>query len=578
MRSFLPGARRAVLIGLALAGVAQTASAGYNRPAYIDGCRSADGRFEIVAEAKVKGSSPHGPNEWEFVWKDNQTGATHRMPAQGVQGGAIYAQLFIAPDGETFALWNHMIQYWPTKSQMNSGQLVPTMEPPGEEEKFRGLDVHKKRVIIYRKDGSIVKELGVADFLAGDEWKSVIVNFYYVSWLREYKGLQWKTTPRPQYAFCRVSPDYTVLEFQPVGARGAGPRVVRVSLTDGRILGPDEKLTDPAKIPVRPFVGEDALPKFHPAWVENYVPSLDPVRKAGEFRVVSVAEAFPVSQARPVKPVKFGEVKQLAAGYQQADTPSVLPQFAGRKEPSVLFADNKKKELFRFVLGGAGAAAEPVSTEAGRGRIGPDDRTFYCLHGGKLAAWDLASKDAKPVILCEKAANDREFSINDLAVSSRGIVYFTTLKDPEKGRLSAFDPRTGKVTVFFDGEQDEKFHNPNGIALDPAERFLYVGISNYAKPGRAGVYCFPIRGDGSLDVATGSQAAWVPVKGDGIAVHKSGDVFLTTEGKVECFDVYGRSRGHVAVPKGPATNLCFSPDGRTLYFTSWEALYSVTVE
>jgi hypothetical protein len=135
-------------------------------------------------------------------------------------------------------------------------------------------------------------------------------------------------------------------------------------------------LTDPAKIPVRPFVGEDALPKFSPAWVENYVPSLDPVRKAGEFRVVSVAEAFPVSQARPVKPVKFGEVKQLAAGYQQADTPSVLPQFAGRKEPSVLFADNKKKELFRFVLGGAGAAAEPVSTEAGRGRIGPDGRTF----------------------------------------------------------------------------------------------------------------------------------------------------------------------------------------------------------
>lgn len=578
MRSFLSRARRAVLIGLALAGVAQTASAGYNRPVYIDGCRSADGRFEIVAEAKVKGASPHGPNEWEFVWKDNQTGATHRMPARGIQGGAIYGQLFIAPDGETFALWNHMTQYWPTKSQANSTHLLPTAEQPGEEEKFRGLDVHKKRVIIFRKDGSIVKELGVADFLTGDEWKSVIVNFYYTSWLREYDGLKWKTTLRPHYAFYQVSPDYTVLEFLPVAARGAAPRVVRVSLTDGRILGPDEKLTDPAKIPVRPFVGEDALPKFDPAWIENYVPSLDPVRKAGEFRVVSVAEAFPVEQARPVKPVKFGHVKQLAAGYQQADTPSVLSQFAGRKEPSVLFADNKKKELLRFVPGGEGAAAELISAEAGRGRIGPDGHTFYGLHGGKLAAWGLAAKSAKPVILCEKAANDREFSINDLAVSSRGIIYFTTLKDPEKGRLSAFDPRTGKVTVVFDGEQDEKFHNPNGIALDRAERFLYVGISSYENPGRAGVYCFPIRGDGSLDVAAGRQAAWVPVKGDGIAVHNSGDVFLTPEGKVECFDVYGRSRGHVAVPKGTATNLCFSPDGKTLYFTSWESLYAVNVE
>ena len=118
-------------------------------PASIDGCRSADGRFEIVAEAKVKGPRPHGPNEREFVWKDNQTGATH---------------------------------------------LLPTAEQPGEEEKVRGLDVHKKRIIIFRKDGSIVKELGVADFLTGDEWMSMIVNFYYTSWLREYDGLKWKTT------------------------------------------------------------------------------------------------------------------------------------------------------------------------------------------------------------------------------------------------------------------------------------------------------------------------------------------------------------------------------------------------
>ena len=144
MRSFLTRARRAVLIGLAVACCGQTASAGYNRPAHIDGCRSANGRFEIVAEAKVKGPSPHGPHEWEFVWKDNKTGATHRMPAQGIQGGVINAQLFIAPDGETFALWNHMIQYWPTKSQMSSTHLLPMMEQPSEEEKFRGLDVHKK--------------------------------------------------------------------------------------------------------------------------------------------------------------------------------------------------------------------------------------------------------------------------------------------------------------------------------------------------------------------------------------------------------------------------------------------------
>jgi sugar lactone lactonase YvrE len=583
MGPFFSTGRAAAVLAVAVAWAAQTAVAGYNRPSYIDGCRSANGRYEIVAEAKVRGATAHGPHEWEFIWKDTQTGATQRMPAQGVHGGLIYGQLFIAPDGETFALWNHIVQYWPVKSESQTHHALPAFEQPGEEEKFRGHDMHKKRLIIYRKDGSILKEFGAADFLTGEEWGAVKQIFTMIEWLSPYEGMDKKTPYRVQYSFYRVSPDYTVLEFQPVPAKKSTgrQRVVRVSLTDGRVFAPDEEITDPAKIPVRPFIGEKSLPKRTAEWVDSYVPSLDPVRKAGEFRIVSLAEAYPVAKARPVKPVTFGEVKRLAQGYEQADTPSFVEKFAGRKEPSLLFADNKRKQLFRCGLG-TEAAAELISSEASRGRIGPDGRTFYGLHGGRLAAWALTdSTAAQPVILCEKAANDRDFSINDLAISSRGIVYFTTLKDPEKGRLSAFDPRTGKVTVVFDGEQEENLHNPNGIAIDGAERFLFVGISSYKNPGRAGVYCFPIREDGSIDVATGRQAAWLPVKADGIAVLQdtAGDVFLTTEGKIECFDVYGRSRGHVAVPKGTGTNLCLGPNifDKTIYFTTWDALYSVKV-
>ena len=574
MQSLFP-----VLLGVAVACVTQAAFAGYNRPIYIDGCRSANGRFEIVAEIKERGATQHGPNTWEFIWKDSQTGATHRMPAQGIQGGLIYAQLFIAPDGETFALWNHMVQFWPQKSEGHSHGLLPHAEKAGEEEKFRGLDMHKRRLIIYRKDGSILKEFGVGDFLTPEEWPAVQASFTWLEWLTPYDGMEWKAAHRVQYPFYRVSPDYTVLEFRPVVPRSLArkPRVMRVSLTDGRIFGPDEEITDSAKVPVQPFVGEKSLPNRSAEWIENYTPSLDPVREAGQFRVVSIGEAYPVAKARPVSPVKFGAVQMLASGFEQADTPSVVTSFAGRKEPSVLFADNKKKELLRFVTGSEGAAAELVTSEAARGRISPDGRTFYGLHGGKLASWDVtASKDAKPVILCEKAADDREFSINDLAISSRGMIYFTTLKDPEKGRLSVFDPRTGKVTVLFDGEQEEKLHNPNGIALDRGERFLYVGISSYKNPGRAGIYCFPLRSDGTIDLETGKQAPWVPVKADGIAVRGNGDVFMTTGGKVACYDVYGRSRGDVAV-MGIGTNLCLTPVN-VIYVTTQDALYAVKAE
>lgn len=90
----------------------------------------------------------------------------------------------------------------------------------------------------------------------------------------------------------------------------------------------------------------------------------------------------------PVRPF-VGEVKHLAAGYQQADTPSVLPQFAGRQRPGV----------------------------------------FHQRPGRLVAGHRLLHR----------------------------------ARDPEKGRLAAFDPRAGKVTGFFDGEQHEKYHHPSRL-------------------------------------------------------------------------------------------------------------------
>ncbi|MEM7396998.1 MAG: hypothetical protein AAF492_32125, partial [Verrucomicrobiota bacterium] len=157
-------------------------------------------------------------------------------------GGQIYAQLFIAPDGETFALWNHITQYWPETSHMHSHDVLPKRKDLGED-KFRTLEIHRKRLIIYRRDGSIVKTFGVGDFLQDDEWESVLVVFTRIHWLQEYDELTYRDICRRQYSFYRISPDYTVLEFQPVSSRARRkepPRKIRVSLTDGQILDPDE--------------------------------------------------------------------------------------------------------------------------------------------------------------------------------------------------------------------------------------------------------------------------------------------------------------------------------------------------
>ena len=143
---------------------------------------------------------PLATRGWDDPARSEQVGVHlegHRdrrhLPAQGIQGGLIYTQLFIAPDGETFALWNHFAQYWPEKSVDHAHEFLPPAEKTGEEEKFRGLDIHKKRLIIYRKDGSIVKELGAADFLTPEEWPAVHVAFTWLGWLAAYEGMEWKT-------------------------------------------------------------------------------------------------------------------------------------------------------------------------------------------------------------------------------------------------------------------------------------------------------------------------------------------------------------------------------------------------
>ncbi len=279
---------------LLLTSVSTAALAGHSRHSYVDGGQSRDGRF-VVLPRRVDGEKPKKgptPYHWEFTWRDKTTGESHTGKLDGLRSGdsnvfdPVGSHLFVAPDGETFALWTPQVM-----------MQADAKKPDGErdEESFRKFDGFSRRLVVYTKTGAVVRRLDLDDFLTDDDWRWMHLHGRQTYWLIEYEGLHTRSAPRPFYALYRVSPDYTVLEFT-VGAnaeathharqRGVeppAPRVVRVRLTDGELLeGPLPD--DPAKQPGRPFVGRLADKERRQ---RDYVPSLDPVRTPGTFTAPS---------------------------------------------------------------------------------------------------------------------------------------------------------------------------------------------------------------------------------------------------------------------------------------------------
>ncbi len=556
------------------------APAGYGPPSSIDGCQSMDGRFVVTAavvvdpKAGTKGGPPKpnlndGPLKWEFTWKDTKTGESKTYPAQGVQAGNVSAQLFMAPDGETFALYNHVTVWSPGKSERLGASVIKGDTPGPIPEDRRRHEAMSRRVIVYKKDGSILRELAVADFLKADEWASVGLVFNRVHWVSDFAPLSHRSTARPAYALCRVSPDYTVLQVRVAGKAG---RLVNVDLTTGTVLPDDWKPADKTKTPVRPFVGPDRLEPFTPASREGFVPSLDPVRTEGTYAASDTPSppADPTKGATPAKadaPAKaaavpaYGPLTLVKDGFKKLDTPTWLPG-----EKFLLAADVDTGKLFKVV----GTTVTELR-DGGRGKVGPDGK-FYGVLDGKLAAWRPGDD---PRVILDTAPGGKELSLNDLAVGANGFLYFTTLKDPEKGRVTAVDVAKKTAAVVYDAADLGDLANPNGAALSPDGKHLYIGVSNYKDKKKSGIYRFPVTDDGSVDVAAGKGKKWAEVTGpDGIAAAPDGHVYATAGAAVVVLSPEGKKVGEVKIPKGSGTNLCFGgADGKTLYVTTNAALY-----
>jgi gluconolactonase len=155
-------------------------------------------------------------------------------------------------------------------------------------------------------------------------------------------------------------------------------------------------------------------------------------------------------------------------------------------------------------------------------------------------------------------------SPNDVAVRADGVVYFTDpnfqrgrRSDQMGGRTGVFAVINGQVTLV-----DDTLRQPNGIALSPDGRTLYVGANAENR-----IYAYAVQPDGS----TGARTVFAAITGpDGVTVDCAGNLYWVShnEGRVHVYSPAGVELGTISAGQ-QATNAAFGgPDRRTLFITA----------
>jgi gluconolactonase len=206
---------------------------------------------------------------------------------------------------------------------------------------------------------------------------------------------------------------------------------------------------------------------------------------------------------------------------------------------------------------------------------------ILCQHGDRRIA---RLKDGKFETIVDKYMGKRFNSPNDLVYNKAGDLFFTDppyglpeqMKDPKKEldfqgvyKLSA----KGELTLLT-----KEMSRPNGIALSPDEKTLYVGNSD---PDKAIWMAFPLKEDGTLgpgklihDATADVKAS--PNKGlpDGMKVDQKGNIFATAVNGVYVFSPDFTFLGRI-VTNDKTANCGWGDDGTVLYLCTNDKLTRV---
>ncbi|WP_375324550.1 SMP-30/gluconolactonase/LRE family protein [Flagellimonas sp. GZD32] len=285
---------------------------------------------------------------------------------------------------------------------------------------------------------------------------------------------------------------------------------------------------------------------------------------------------------------KDAKIEVLADGFIWSEGPVWV-----KEGGFLLFSDVPQNTIFKWKNGeGVSAFLKPsgytgllpYSNEPGSNGLilNNNGELVACEHGDRRISKMPLTKGGK-FTLADTWNGKRFNSPNDIVQASNGTYYFTDppyglpeQQDSESREMEEFgvfkiDP-DGKVTMVVDN-----LSRPNGVALSPDEKTLYVNQSDFKAPY---IMAYQIQNDGTLNNgriffdASELQKEGFIGSPDGLKVTKDGTIFSTGPSGVLVISSKGKLLGRIETGQLTA-NCAWGNDGSVLYMTAHKYLMRI---